>query len=218
MPGSKDANEGDYKLQADDKMIPLADLRNKNAEGAEIKDGESSDSSDSHFTAHEKSPKFNYFLLILIASGNYFFGYYLAIANVMAQPMLKGIYGLQEEEFKSRTSMFGFLFSIGCLIGLSFEGQFIHIVGKLRLIYIVEILHILIAWMYLINGLGLLTINRFITGLVGGLSMGLIPVVNRDLFPSYKAGVGCIYSFISMVLFVLLASLQNVFWGGRVGL
>lgn len=114
--------KGEYKLQKDEKAIPLADLNNKDGKVVDEKDNESSDSSDSHFTAHEKSPKFNYFLLVLIASGNYFFGYYLAIANVMAQPMLKGVYGLQEEEFKSRTSMFGFLFSIGCLIGLSFEG------------------------------------------------------------------------------------------------
>jgi MFS family permease len=44
------------------------------------------------FVPEERSSAFNIFLVILINSGNYFFGYYIAITNVVADPLLKGVY------------------------------------------------------------------------------------------------------------------------------
>jgi hypothetical protein len=49
--------------------------------------------SENKFTPKERSSAFNVFLVILVTSGNYFFGYYLAITNTVAEPLLKGVYG-----------------------------------------------------------------------------------------------------------------------------
>lgn len=68
-------------------------------------------------------------------------------------------------------------------------------------------LHIVIALLYLIQNLTLLVILRVLTGMVGGLSLGVIPIVLRDVFPVTKASRGCTIGYFIMVLFILLASL-----------
>lgn len=81
-----------------------------------------------------------------------------------------------------------------------------------------EVLHICIALLYLVENLTLLIILRAVTGIVGGLSLGVTPCVLRDLFPAQKSGFGCTLAYLIMTSFVLIASLQSQIFGGRKGL
>ena len=55
------------------------------------------DKTTEKFTPKERSVGFLIFLIILIASGNYFFGYQLAIFNVVSDPLLKGVFKKDED-------------------------------------------------------------------------------------------------------------------------
>lgn len=45
-----------------------------------------------HFDPKEKSTARTIILVILISTGNYFYGYYIIITNVLAEALLVGVY------------------------------------------------------------------------------------------------------------------------------
>ena len=45
-----------------------------------------------HFEPKEKSSALTVLLVILISSGNYFYGYFIIITNVLAEALLVGVY------------------------------------------------------------------------------------------------------------------------------
>lgn len=158
------------------------------------------------------------FLLILVASGNYFFGYQIAIFNVVSDPLLKGIFQKDESAYKSNSSLSGFLFSIGCLVGSVFQGVLTKKLGFIKLIYVIEFLNIATSILFVIQSLSLILALRFIAGILGGLCISVLPVICNDLFPQSKAAIGGAATYLFIVIFILLASLQNPFYGGNEGL
>lgn len=54
--------------------------------------------------------------------------------------------------------------------------------------------------------------------MVGGLSLGILPVVCVDLFPAKRAGIGSLLTYLFIVLFILIASLMDPIFGGKQGL
>ena len=48
--------------------------------------------SHEHFEPKEKSSAFTILLVILISSGNYFYGYFIIITNVLAEALLVKVY------------------------------------------------------------------------------------------------------------------------------
>lgn len=125
------------------------------------------------------------------------------------------MHGEDDAGFKRITCLFALLFSLGALAGLICEEWLFRLVGKMRLVLLMEVCHIIVALLYLIQNLTLLVILRVLTGIVGGLSLGVIPIVLRDVFPVNKASRGCTIGYFIMVFFILLASLQNYIFGGR---
>lgn len=166
----------------------------------------------------EKSPAFNIFLLILICSGNYFFGYQLAIFNVVSDPLLKGIFQQDDSTYKSNSSLSGFLFSLGCAFGSLLEGVLTKYVGMIRLIYLMEFLNIATSILLIVQNLKLIMALRFIAGMLGGLSISLLPLICNTMFPPAKAAVGGAASYLFIVVFILISSLQNPIFGGSEGL
>ena len=79
--------------------------------------------------------------MIVIESGYYFFGYYLQITNTLSKPLIIDIHGQDDEGFKRITSLFGLLFSVGALVGLIFEEWFFRMIGKMKLVVVLEALH-----------------------------------------------------------------------------
>lgn len=98
------------------------------------------------------------------------------------------------------------------------QGWLTKVIGKVRLLVVLEILSIITAILYSIQSLTFLMILRVITGMLAGLSIGLVPVVAVDLFPPARASLGSSIGYLSIVVFILLASLQDIFYGGIKGL
>jgi len=159
------------------------------------------------FVAKERSPGFNIFLLILICSGNYYFGYQIAIFNVVSDPLLKGIFKLEEEAYKSNSSLSGFLFSLGSLFGSLCLGVLTKYVGMIRLVFAIEFFNIAISILLIIQSLTLIMVLRFLAGMVGGLCISLLPLVCNSLFPSNKSAIGGAATYLFIVLFILISSL-----------
>lgn len=91
-------------------------------------------------------------------------------------------------------------------------------IGKIRLMLVLEVLSIIIAIVYSFKSFTLLMILRVLSGMVGGLSIGLIPVVCVDMFPAKKAGLGSCLSYVFIVTPILIAGLQDPIHGGKQGL
>jgi MFS family permease len=104
------------------------------------------------------------------------------------------------------------------MISLLLQGWFNRVVGKVRLMVVLEVMSITVAILYTIENLNLLMGLRVLTGMIGGLSIGTIPVICVDLFPSAKASLGSCLSYVFIVIPILIAGLQDPINGGKAGL
>ena len=137
-----------------------------------------------HFEPKEKSPALTVLLVILISSGNYFYGYYIIITNVLAEALLVGVYGQSRDEFKGNSRYFGFLFSL----------------------------------LHLFKSYGFLLVLRVLSGIVSGISLGVIPPILHDMFSCQRASLGGIICYIVVIGFLCLGALMDKFFGGVSGL
>lgn len=110
------------------------------------------------------------------------------------------------------------MFSIGCFVGLIFEGWLTVKVGRIRLIYVLEVLNIVHALLYRIQILNVLLFLRLTTGLVAGISTAFIPVLCHDMFPADKASYGGTFAYFFLVAFIVFAYFQDMIFGGVEGL
>jgi len=171
-----------------------------------------------HFESKEKSSALTILLVILISSGNYFYGYYLIITNILDETLLVGIYKQSQSEFKANSRYFGFLFSIGCFLGLMFQGKFVKRFGGVKLMFVLEWLSIAIALLHLLQSFGFLLVLRVLSGIVGGISLGVIPPLLHDFFSAERASLGGILCYVMVMIFITVAALMDTFFGGAQGL
>ena len=171
-----------------------------------------------HFEPKEKSPALTVLLVILISSGNYFYGYYIIITNVLAEALLVGVYGQSRDEFKGNSRYFGFLFSLGCFLGLIYQGKLFKRLGGVKLMMIVEFFNIVVALLHLFKSYGFLLVLRVLSGIVSGISLGVIPPILHDMFSCQRASLGGIICYIVVIGFLCLGALMDKFFGGVSGL
>lgn len=137
---------------------------------------------------------------------------------MVSEPLLEGILGKTADEAKSFSSLSGFLFSVGCLVGSVLLGPLTKYVGMVRLTYIMEFFNIATLLLLTMKNLTLIMILRFVAGFLGGLSISLLPLICNSLFPGSKAAIGGGGTYLTLVVFILVASLQNIIFGGIEGL
>lgn len=114
--------------------------------------------------------------------------------------------------------LLSFLFSLGCLAGLLLEGWLTVVVGRIRLVFLLEVLCIVNCYMYTVNSYHLLLLIRVTTGFISGLTSAFIPALCRDMFPPSKASLGAVLTYLFIVAFTLIAGLQDIIFGGRAGM
>lgn len=166
----------------------------------------------------DKSPLLTALIIGTIGSGNYFFGYFIGIMNIVADPLLKQLYQKNEDDFKTFSGYFGFFFSIGCFLGLISQNALLRTFGKIRLAILVELCNITVAILYTVESLGLLLALRVVSGFIGGLSLAFLAVLCVDMFVSTKANIATASTALWSVIFFMLASLQEKFFGGNQGI
>jgi hypothetical protein len=71
--------------------------------------------------------------------------------NVIGEALLIDMYGLDPVTFGRGMGLLSFLFSLGCLAGLLLEGWLTVSVGRIRLVFLLEILSILNSYLYTVH-------------------------------------------------------------------
>ena len=99
-----------------------------------------------------------------------------------------------------------------------FQGKLVKRFGGVKLMFMLEGLSILVAVLHLIKSFGLLLVLRVLTGVAGGISLGVIPPLLHDFFSAEKASLGGILCYIVVMVFITLAALMNNIFGGVQGL
>lgn len=79
-------------------------------------------------------------------------------------------------------------------------------------------MNIMVTLLHLVKSFEFLLILRVLTGIVGGISLGVIPPLLHDLFSSTRASLGGIICYIVVVGFLCLGALMDKFFGGVTGL
>lgn len=91
-------------------------------------------------------------------------------------------------------------------------------IGRIRLVFLLEVLCIVNCYMYTVQSYHLLLLIRMTTGFISGLTSAFIPALCRDMFPQEKASLGAVLTYFFIVAFTLIAGLQDWVFGGRIGM
>lgn len=166
----------------------------------------------------EKSKLINNLRMLTLSLGLYLFGYYLVITNVMGVILTKEIYKMEEKESLKRIGDFGSLISLGGFLSILLTGYLTNKFGRIKLITFLELISTIACFLHSIKSMPLLLVLRFITGFIGGLNLSLMPPLIMEILPKRLGPIGANMCYSFMVIFMLLASLMNYFYGGDEGL
>ena len=166
----------------------------------------------------ERSQLSNTLLMIGLVLSNYYFGYYLVIANVLAPSLTEHIFEVNQEDIDKTTGRFGFFFAIGCIISSLFSGYLVKVIGRVKLVLLLELLKIVSCLLYRIESLEVFLAVRTLSGVLGGIGLGLVPLVCKELLPQRIQGFGGTSAFLMVSIFMIIGSLQNPLFGGEEGL
>lgn len=84
--------------------------------------------------------------------------------------------------------------------------------------FILEFMSISIAVLHLIKDFGFLLVLRVSTGIVGGISLGVIPPLLHDFFSAGRSTLGGILCYVVVTIFATTAAMMDTFVGGLEGL
>ena len=148
----------------------------------------------------------------------YHFGYYIIIGGVLALTLTELVYELPEDERNQVAGNFGFFFSIGCIVSNFLSGSLTKYIGRVRLILVLEVCRIICALVYRIENLNIFYAMRFSSGFLGGIGIGLVPLIINEIIPKDLTGYGGCLSSAWFSLVMLIASLQSPLLGEKEGL
>ena len=153
-------------------------------------------------------------LAILLAFGNFYAGYYGAIFNPLAKPMLYNIYEMDANKDKNKIALlegaFNAVFSVGAMTGAFATGSLADLIGRRPLLILSEVIALLTCLLYITKGIPYLLAARFISGVVAGMSnIGFIII--SELLPNKISGIGNTTGYIASTTAMLLGfATQNI--------
>ena len=165
-----------------------------------------------------RSKTLNIVRMLGLVLSNYFMGYYIIIGGVLAPTLTELVYELPEDERNQVAGNFGFFLSIGCIISNMLSGMLTKHIGRIRLVIVLEVCKIICSLIYRIENLNFFYAMRFTTGFLGGLGLGIVPLIASEMIPSDLTGYGGCLSFTVTTVFLIVGSLQSPLFGGKVGL
>lgn len=162
----------------------------------------------------ERSSLFNNLLMILVASGGYYFGFFAGAFNSLGTELLKNVYGITEKsEITSVNSRITMFFTIGNLFGVLIVTYLTDRIGRRKLLILSEMICFVLFFGYLVENLWCLLAVRFFGGLVGGINCAMVPIYITEVIPRTKSGVGNILSCVVGVSFTFLALAMEMVFG-----
>ena len=162
------------------------------------------------------SASFNYALAIVLGSGGFYFGYYIACWNPFSDPILQGVYGYNKDTDKAKldflNGLVNMLFAVGAMFGVLGTGALADTFGRRPILYIGEIIALICMLPYAVVNINLLMIARAISGLVAGINSSILAIMLAEMLPNELCGFGNAISYVSLTLAILLSYLtQNIF-------
>ena len=169
-------------------------------------------------TLEQKNVFLNWFLMLSVVLSLNFTGYYIVICNVIAIPLTRDVYGLDEHHQKMRSGQFGAFLALGYLLSSLNMGLFSKHVGRVRTLLLMELLKIVVILLYRIQNIKLFIVLRLLTGIICGFQGIIVPLIGKEMMPPRVAVVGGAMFYSSRTLFMLVASLMHMVFGGEHGL
>ena len=197
------------EFDADHQKIMIAGHREDNHPHGELKIQQNYE---------QKSKILNVVRMLALVVTDFYNGYYIIIANVLAPALTEIIFALPEDERKPIAGRFGFFFAIGCIFSSLLTGFLVRLFGRVRFMIMLQISCILLCFLYTVKNLTVFMIARGVSGFLGGLGLSLVPMTINEMMPVSLRGYGGSMSFTMVCLFLVVGSLQNPLFGGKEGL
>ena len=156
-------------------------------------------------------------MLTLVLS-NFYFGYFAMIGGVLSPALTELVYEIPEDDRNQVAGNFGFFLAVGCIFSSMLSGVLTRYIGRVKLIIVLEICRIICCLIYRIEDLNVFYSMRFASGFLGGLGIGLVPLIINEMIPSELTGYGGSLSFTLITFGLLIGSLQSPLFGGKEGL
>lgn len=156
--------------------------------------------------------------MLLISMGGFHFGYNALITNIMSIALTDFLYKIPEENQEKEIGNLGFYFAIGTLLSSLSLGVLTKKFGRIRLLFIIEILGLVVYSLHLIKSLVLLKILRFFLGVIAGINFSLAPSICKELLPKTIGTLGGNFTWFFDVIFEFFVSFFPFIFGGNQGL
>ena len=153
----------------------------------------------------QKSPMSNYIRAMIIASAFYYMGYYYGIMNPMGTILAKEVFGkTTKPEIDAFNGNVNLYFCLGCNVSILLVGPIVDLLGRIRVIILVEATGLALVSLYLVENLTVLYVTRALDGALSGLLIGACSIALAEMFPREVTGFGGLFTYLSMTSFILL--------------
>jgi SP family arabinose:H+ symporter-like MFS transporter len=116
-----------------------------------------------------KSAAYCFGLLLMLGSGGYYFGYYMGIWNPLGQKHLRLNLGVEDDFIETAQGLINVCYAVGAMFGCLF-GSFLAVhIGRIRLIFYVDILSLVTVIGYMFPYLWLLYVTLVSSGFIAGV-------------------------------------------------
>lgn len=158
----------------------------------------------------------NHSTALLLGSGGFYFGYYVAIFNPLFFPMLTGSFGYDKTKDENLlNTYFGLVnlfFCLGAMIGVLVSGYLSDKFGRRPILYSGEIIALIGLVPSIFAHIAPLLISRIINGVVTGINSSMFSVIMAEMLPNKVCGFGNSFSYMAITIGILMAYLTlNIF-------
>lgn len=145
----------------------------------------------------------NLFKMLLLSEIGMVVGYNMFIFNPIGDIVLENVYGLIGAILRSAMGDVNLLFSTGSMIACLITAGLANKYGRLKLIYIYQVLIILTLGLYWIENLYVLYFVRFLIGFVSAGQQTVSCVMLKELLSKESSGIGnsMIYTYLGTFIF-----------------
>jgi MFS family permease len=116
-----------------------------------------------------KSAAYCFGLLLMLGSGGYYFGYYMGIWNPLGQKHLRLNLGVEVDFIETAQGLINVCYAVGAMFGCLFGSVLAVRIGRIRLIFLVDILSLVTVVGYMFPYLWLLYVTLVSSGFIAGV-------------------------------------------------
>ena len=170
----------------------------------ENKIAERASEAEDEYEPEQKNKWFNIYMTIIMSSGGVYFGYYIAIFNPMAEPLLNSVYDIKKTSQDEVKGNFNFFFAMGALFSVMVSGWLSDNVGRMRMLLIAELLALITFVGYTIENINILYCVRVLSGIIAGFNTAIAQLALKEILPKKLIPFGGMVIYICSVSAILV--------------